>query len=306
METSEVLDETRQMLYQLQAKVQCTIAETQQELSEKVTDTTSGKAINPTEQTPMDVDENPQQESADHRHKWSGLAAAISSTEYPTIREKSPPPHVSPLKGIKPGDRITKNELLQSHEHSDSEFIWINDPLDDPIYASKDWIEKSEEWRDCAVNGSENLQREIRTLLQKYKSVFSSRLPTHPARVQPLAFNIDESKWKLPCNREPPRRQSLTKDAAIRDMIREMIQSGVVSTSKADAWSQVLLTAKPNGKWRFCIDYRQLNKLIENRGWPLPRIQELITRVGNAKPKVFGKNGPNKRLPPNAAGKRIA
>ncbi len=123
MDPSEVLDDTRQMLYQLQAKVQCTIAETQQELSEKVTDTKSGKAINPTEQTPMDVDEDPQQESADHRHKWSGLAAAISSTENPTIREKSPPPHVSPLKGIKPGDRIPKSELLQSEEHSDSEFI---------------------------------------------------------------------------------------------------------------------------------------------------------------------------------------
>ncbi len=289
MDASEVLDDTRQMLYQLQAKVQSTIAETQLELSEKVTDTESGKAINPTEQTPMDVDEDPQQESADHHNKWSGLAAAISSTGYPTKRETPPTPQVPPLKGINPGDRIPKSELLQSDEHSEADFIWINDPLDDPIYASKDWIEKSEEWRDCAIHGNENLQREIRTLLQKYKSVFSSRLPIHPARVLPLAFHIDESKWKLPCNREPPRRQSLTKDAAIRDMIREMIQSGVVSTSKADAWSQVLLTAKPNGKWRFCIDYRQLNKLIENRGWPLPRIQELITRVGNAKPKVFGK-----------------
>ncbi len=86
MDTSEVLDETRRMLYQLQAKIQCTIAETQQELSEKVTDTKSGKAINPTDETPMKVDEDPQQESADHHNKWSGLAAAISSTGYPTKR----------------------------------------------------------------------------------------------------------------------------------------------------------------------------------------------------------------------------
>ena len=288
MDASEVLDDTRQMLYQLQAKVQTTIADTQLELSGKAIDTGMGKNTLPTEETPMEMDEDPQ-ESANCHNRWSGLAAAISSTGYPTKRETQSQPHVHPLKGVRPGDRIPKSELFQSDDHSESEFEWINDPLDDPIYASKEWIEKSEEWKECAIFGSETFQREIRTLLQKYKSVFSSRLPIHPARVLPLAFNIDETKWKLPCNREPPRRQSLTKDAEIRDMIREMIQTGVVSTSKADAWSQVLLTAKPNGKWRFCIDYRQLNKLIENRGWPLPRIQELITRVGNSKPTVFGK-----------------
>jgi transposase InsO family protein len=287
LDTSEVLDDTRQMLYQLQAKIHCEIAETQREMSDQEVDTGSGKTVSPKDENPMKVGEYPQ-ESAIH-NKLDGLQAAISSTGYPTTRDKLPTPHIQPLQGIKPGDRIPMGRLLQSDESEETEFEWINDPDDDPTYASKDWIEKSEEWKECATHGSESLQREIRTLLRKYKSVFSSRLPIVPARVIPLAFTIDETKWKLPCNREPPRRQSLTKDAEIRDMIRDMIQSGVVSTSKADAWSQVLLTAKPNGKWRFCIDYRQLNKLIENRGWPLPRIQELITRVGNSKPKVFGK-----------------
>jgi transposase InsO family protein len=292
MDASEVLDDTRQMLYQLSAKLNTTIEQTQRDLSEKDYGTWRGTSSGETEitmeQTPMEVDEDPQ-ESASHHNRWSGLASALTSKGYPTTRETQPPPVVHPLRAVQPGERISMKDLLKSDETPESDFVWINDPLNDPIYATKEWIEKSEEWRECAVHGSEPLQREIRTLLQKYKSVFSSRLPIEPARVIPLAFHIDESKWKLPCNREPPRRQSLTKDAAIRDMIRDMIQTGVVSTSKADAWSQVLLTAKPNGKWRFCIDYRQLNMLIENRGWPLPRIQELITRVGNAKPKIFGK-----------------
>ena len=291
MDASEVLDDTRQMLYQLQAKVQATIAETQKALSDKA-DIEHNLTTVHEDESRMEIsdDESPQESGTIHLIKrWSGLAAALSSTGYPKTRATPPTPIVLPLKGVQPGDRIPKSELLHSDDAPESDFDWINDPSDDPIYATKDWIEKSEEWKECSVHGSENLQREIRALLEKYKGVFSSRLPTHPARVQPLVFNIDESKWKLPCNREPPRRQSLTKDEAIRDMIREMTQTGIIGTSTADAWSQVLLTAKPNGKWRFCIDYRQLNKLIENRGWPLPRIQELITRVGNSKPTVFGK-----------------
>ena len=69
-----------------------------------------------------------------------------------------------------------------------------------------------------------------------------------------------------------------------------MIESHVINQSiDAHAWSQVLLVLKPNGKWRFCIDYRQLNTLIKDKGWPLPRIDELLTRVGTTHPKVFGK-----------------
>ena len=303
MSTPEVLDDTRQMLYQLQAKVQSTIADAQRRgLSDKGKTAWQGASSGESkdQQGPMQVDsdENPTDENPDeedhcnHRNRWGGLIAAISSGVIgsPSTSKKAPPPIVNPIPGVKPGDRISKERLLPSDgDKPEAETIWINDPNDDPIYASKEWIEESEEWKECAVHGNQTLQRDIRTLLKKYKGVFSSKLPTQPARVQPLAFQIDETKWKMPCNREPPRRQSLTKDAAIRDLTREMILSGVVSTSKADAWSQVLLTPKPNGKWRFCIDYRQLNKLIENRGWPLPRIQELITRVGNAKPKVFGK-----------------
>ena len=298
MSTPEVLDDTRQMLYQLQAKVQSTIADAQRQgLSDKGKSAWQGASSGESKdrQGPMEVDspdENPEEEECNHHDRWGGLIAAISSgvISSPSTSKKAPPPIVNPIPGIKPGDRISKERLIPSDgDKPEAEIIWINDPDDDPIYASKEWIEESEEWKECAIHGSQTLQRDIRTLLKKYKGVFSSKLPTQPARVQPLAFQIDEAKWKMPCNREPPRRQSLTKDAVIRDMTREMILSGVVSTSKADAWSQVLLTPKPNGKWRFCIDYRQLNKLIENRGWPLPRIQELITRVGNAKPKVFGK-----------------
>jgi transposase InsO family protein len=287
-ETSEVLHETRQMLDQLQAQVTATISNSQQQeqfVAKAQLDLYHKKRKKP-DDTDASIDHRTDES---HQNIWDGLCSALTSDTF-TARGKPPLPTVIPLVGIKPGQIIPKSSLLDDINPSDGEPpTWINDPVDDPVFASKDWMETSEEWKLCQIDGSPDLQHKIRTLLQKYKKVFSSKLPTQPARVVPLVFQVDETKWKLPCNREPPRRQSLTKDGVIRDMIREMILNGVTSTSKADAWSQVLLTAKPNGKWRFCIDYRRLNQLIENRGWPLPRINELITRVGNAKPTVFGK-----------------
>ena len=50
----------------------------------------------------------------------------------------------------------------------------------------------------------------------------------------------------------------------------------------------MLLTPKPNGKWRFCIDYRNLNNCSESMGWPIPNIEQMVRRIGDHKPTVFG------------------
>ena len=119
--------------------------------------------------------------------------------------------------------------------------------------------------------------------------MFKTSLPTQPARVTPLRLDINVDEWEKPNNQAPHRRQSINKDVEIFKQLKAMVESKVINQSDAHAWSQVLLVLKPNGKWRFCIDFRQLNTLIKDKGLPLPRIDELLTRVGTLHPKVFGK-----------------
>ena len=57
---------------------------------------------------------------------------------------------------------------------------------------------------------------------------------------------------------------------------------GVIEVSHAPAWSQVHLVPKPDGKWRFTLDFVQLE------GWPIPNISDTLKRIGDAKPTVFG------------------
>jgi hypothetical protein len=50
----------------------------------------------------------------------------------------------------------------------------------------------------------------------------------------------------------------------------------------------VLLAAKSNGAKRFCIDLRALNKALQDQGWQIPNIKELIDRIGALKMKFYG------------------
>ena len=40
---------------------------------------------------------------------------------------------------------------------------------------------------------------------------------------------------------------------------------------------------KPNGTWRFCNDFRKLNEISKYDAYPMPRIDELIERLGPAR-----------------------
>jgi hypothetical protein len=37
-----------------------------------------------------------------------------------------------------------------------------------------------------------------------------------------------------------------------------------------------------------CIDYRNLNDCTPDASWPIPNIAEMLRRIGNHKPKIFG------------------
>ena len=126
--------------------------------------------------------------------------------------------------------------------------------------------------------------------LLEFRDTFSTKLPSEPALVTPLSFDLDKSKWNVRRNQQSARRQSLEKDKVLHEMTNELLQTGIVSRSLlAQAWSQAHLARKPSGKWGYCIDFRILNLLLQIIGWPLPRIKDIIMRIGSKRPKYFGK-----------------
>ena len=216
-------------------------------------------------------------------HQWQTSLNAIGPA---TTGKKTPNPVVPPLPNVKRGDIINSTRLLQREDDGTDESDMIHD--DNPVTSKINYFD-NDEYLDVKVAGSDDLQKRIKALVKAYRDIFSATIPSEPARVSPLEFGVNTEDWYSSANRATYRRQSVLKDQEIGLQIEIMEENGTITRSNATAWSQVLLTPKSNLKWRFCIDFRQLNATMKNKGWPLPRIQEVLQRIGHQQSTIFGK-----------------
>jgi hypothetical protein len=139
------------------------------------------------------------------------------------------------------------------------------------------------------INGSEKGKVNLVKLLAKYRQVFRRELGVNPARINPMEIVLrGDTIWGCSATQAPARLQSRDKAAEIVVQVTAMLEAGVIRLSRANAHSQVMLTPKKDNKWRFCIDYRRLNAATRPEGWPLPRIKDMIQRLGAKKCHWYG------------------
>ncbi|UYV77538.1 PSEN1 [Cordylochernes scorpioides] len=63
---------------------------------------------------------------------------------------------------------------------------------------------------------------------------------------------------------------SPTERQAIQMEVDKMLDAGIIRHSEGPWSSPVILVKKKDGNWRFCVDYRQLNKVTKKDVYPLP------------------------------------
>lgn len=75
----------------------------------------------------------------------------------------------------------------------------------------------------------------------------------------------------------------------INRKIDNMLNNGTIEPSMSEYNSPILLVPKkslpgnPNKRWRFCVDYRQINKKLIADKFPLPRIDCILDQLGRAR-----------------------
>jgi hypothetical protein len=198
---------------------------------------------------------------------------------------------------------VDKSVLLDDEEldndHIDEE---VDDPWDRYFNNSQQptlYAEEAERLRSINADVSSagfkwNIQCKdehrsaIEQVLNKYKQQFKSTVGSEPALLPPFDIQISKQQWtEMRGNKGYVRPQSPEKMAAIRKFIEQALVDGVIAPSQAAQFSQVLLTPKSNGSWRFCIDYRALNSVSEGQGWPIPNIKAMLQRIGSQRPTLF-------------------
>ena len=85
----------------------------------------------------------------------------------------------------------------------------------------------------------------------------------------------------------PIRQQSYHTPAVRRQMMAEMAavikKQGIVKHSSSAWASPVVLVPKKDRSLQFCVDYHRLNSVTRKDFYPLPRVDDILVALGEAK-----------------------
>ncbi|XP_023312215.1 uncharacterized protein LOC111692437 [Anoplophora glabripennis] len=70
--------------------------------------------------------------------------------------------------------------------------------------------------------------------------------------------------------------------AQIDRELEEMLKQGIVEKSNSGWSSPILLVKKKDGGYRFCVDFRKLNKVTERDSYPLPYVTSTLDKLRDA------------------------
>ncbi|KAJ1169201.1 hypothetical protein NDU88_001107 [Pleurodeles waltl] len=119
--------------------------------------------------------------------------------------------------------------------------------------------------------------RQLKNLFDKHGRVFSS-VPGRTRLVHHQILTPPGKTVRLKPYRIPEARKTL-----VENEIEKMLDLDIIEPSQSPWCSPVVLVPKPDGSIRFCIDFRRVNSISQFDTYPLPRIDELLERLGKAK-----------------------
>ena len=129
-------------------------------------------------------------------------------------------------------------------------------------------------------------QTKLRSVIAEFRDVFKDKLPTGPPPKREVAHSIEVHPGSEPTYRTPYRLRPAEQDE-LEEQVRDLLAQGFIRPSQSPYGAPVLFVPKKDGRWRMCIDYRALNRQTVKDRYPLPRIDTLLDRLGQA--KVFTK-----------------
>lgn len=119
-------------------------------------------------------------------------------------------------------------------------------------------------------------QKDLISLRWQFQKVFSKK----PGKTNLIHHHIKVKGDKVV--RLPPRRWPQHLEETLVKEVELMRELGVIEPSNSEWRSHPVLVPKADGKTRVSLDFRRVNEVSEFDAYPMPRIQGLIEKLGQA------------------------
>ena len=83
--------------------------------------------------------------------------------------------------------------------------------------------------------------------------------------------------------KQPPYRIPYAYREEVKQELKEMLNAGIIEESNSEWASPIVLVRKKDKSLRLCVGYRRLNAVSEMEPYPMPRIEDLLDRLGRAR-----------------------
>src|ERR1043165_2030263 len=175
--------------------------------------------------------------------------------------------------------RVVHVNLMKRYLARQSEqVLLVNDDADVHVLISE--TDKSETFlEEINMNHlSQNQVDDLTHVLLKFQSVFNdipgkTTLVSHDVRLVEGARPVRQSPYPL-----HPERLAL-----VNREVKDLLKLGIIEESESTWAAPIVLVPKPDGSLRLCTDFRKLNTVTVPDPFPMPRVETLINRVGQAK-----------------------
>lgn len=167
-------------------------------------------------------------------------------------------------------------------------YLYIVENQNEDIILGMDWMEKKDlvlypnsrtiGRSPARMNQQEfgNADELIASLLTKYHNIVQEE--KHSLNTK-LHYKHQIGTGDAPASVTPDYHRSPMENEALEKEVQILLKLNIIVQSNSDWCSPVVLIKKPDGTWRFCVDYRNLNRVTIKDNFPLPLITELLDKL---------------------------
>lgn len=137
---------------------------------------------------------------------------------------------------------------------------------------------------DSAFDQSE-LERKVPLKYHQYLDVFSKAASDElsPHRSYDHRIELEKGKSRSDLSFSPLYKMSVQELEVVKKYLEDNLSKGFIEPSQSPFAAPILFVKKADGGLRFCIDFRKLNFLSRKDRYPLPLIDETLSRLATAK-----------------------